>query len=807
MQPRGQNPKAPLPACGLYLSTVASLVAVILASPGAFGQLPLPQLGEAPDLRLASADAFVDRLRSARQRITNLARDREPSIKAEVTRLERQIARAESGDLAQDFDIGTARRLVEALRRERELRQEATQIIDRASQLALRTPGQEPASTTLDEVVLAADNVRKHERTVRRQYALAQRLRTLAGTGLTQLDGTTEIEQRTVRQQYRVNDAQADAAEAAALEAEATARLGRQQLVAIQRAWSPDPDRITAAETQLAKAELTAKEDKAKLRRLRARTSTVTRARSNESETERQARQAERSARVAAIGYRFGRIEAKVLRAQSRVATMRSRAGTFLVPPELESSALTVRISGIDQATTRIESRLGTLEDADGTRRLRRTVAKERSTLEQSLVTLRTAQQDLRRALLYAEIREGRTLAAPSRRPREVGFVLTILVIMAAVFLLARGYRWGQTLVRYQEMLPQKFRLSERQLGRLGTVSVLLWPIVVASVTAATLIWPVWGMSLTVSQALRLVDRPLFFVDETGVSVLSIVQLAFAIYAANVLSKALREFLQSRVYPQTEWDIGLTTALDTLIHYLIMIVGLIFALRSVGVGFSAFAILAGVLGIGIGFGLRNVTENFISGLIILAERPIKIGDFIQLGPGNLEGRVQRIRARSTTVTTRDNISIIIPNSEFVAGRVTNWSHGDHRVRIAIQVGVVYGSNSDLVRKALLDVAQRHGRVLSKPHPEVEFSAFGSSSLDFILRVWIDNEADRFRIASDLHFAIDSAFRKARIEIAFPQLDIHFKSAHRQFLESVESVRSVPATSSEPASTPDPGSTS
>ena len=773
-------------------SALGLFVMVLLCGSTATAQLPIPELEDAPDLRLASADAYRDRLSSARQRIQRSAADREPDMTGLRESLERQLEIAATGTRPRRFDPEAARRLIDSLQRETQLRQEAVDIIKRAEQWLDETPPEPPETATLDEVALAAQEVRRHEATVKRQQQLAKRLRSFGARAPSPLENEDATAQRAIRQQFQLQQAQADIAEAQSLRAEGLARRQRQRVGALTAAWTPTSERIEEAEQQVAAAAATAAKEARDIARTRSKTATVARIRSGESEVEHAARQSQLNAELATLGYRETQADARITRARARLAAMRQRAGLGTAEADLSSSALTLRVLGVEQAASRLDARLAQLKVGQGTWRVRRAVTKERTALERSLAALRYARQDLSRALIYTEIREGR-IEPPttSTRSRQLRLALSMLLLLAAVFVLTRGYRWGNHLLKYQEVLPEDLRLSDRVQARLRTLAVLLWPVIIAAAAAALLIWPIWGLSLSVGEALQLVDRPVFFVDETGVSILSVVKLAFAIYAATVLSSALREFLQSRVYPQTDWDIGLTTALDTLVHYLTMTIGLVVGLRFVGVGFSALAILAGLLGIGIGFGLRNIAENFISGLIILAERPIKIGDFIELGPGDVEGQVRRIRARSTTVVTRDNISIIIPNSEFVAGRVTNWSHSDPKVRLAIHVGVVYGSDTDLVRKALLEVADRHGKVLNRPAPEVEFRAFGASSLDFILRAWIDQQVDRFRIASDLRFAVDSTFRRYNIEIAFPQLDLHLKSTHGPLLEAV-AARSGPA---------------
>lgn len=184
--------------------------------------------------------------------------------------------------------------------------------------------------------------------------------------------------------------------------------------------------------------------------------------------------------------------------------------------------------------------------------------------------------------------------------------------------------------------------------------------------------------------------------------------------------------------------------------------------------------LAGTVGIGIGFGLQEIAKNFISGIILLVERPIKVGDHIDLG--GLPGKVEAIKARGTVITTFDNISVVVPNSDFITKQVTNWSYNDKTIRCCVNVGVAYGSNVDIVKRSLLEVAQDHNNVLKRPAPSVQFSEFGDNSLVFKLYFWTDDAQARFTLLSDIHYMIDKIFRERNIVISFPQRDIHLKTS-------------------------------
>ncbi|MEE9342236.1 MAG: mechanosensitive ion channel domain-containing protein, partial [Gammaproteobacteria bacterium] len=184
---------------------------------------------------------------------------------------------------------------------------------------------------------------------------------------------------------------------------------------------------------------------------------------------------------------------------------------------------------------------------------------------------------------------------------------------------------------------------------------------------------------------------------------------------------------------------------------------------------------AGALSVGIGFGLQNIVNNFVSGLILLFERPIKTGDWVVVG--QTEGYVKRIRIRATQIQTFDRSDVIVPNSELISHQLTNWMYQNQHGRARIPVGVAYGSDTEKVKDLLLAVAADHSRVIKTsiaPEPNVLFLGFGDSALNFELRVFIYNISDRLSVVSELNFAIDKAFREQGIEIPFPQRDVHIR---------------------------------
>lgn len=262
--------------------------------------------------------------------------------------------------------------------------------------------------------------------------------------------------------------------------------------------------------------------------------------------------------------------------------------------------------------------------------------------------------------------------------------------------------------------------------------------------------------------------------------------VAVAVFAAILLLTRIgQRFLGNRLLPRTGFDSGVQNSLSAGFGYLGIILAAVFGISALGIDLSNIALIAGALSVGIGFGLQTIVSNFVSGIILLIERPVKVGDWVVVG-GN-EGTVKRITVRSTELTTFQRASVIIPNSDFVSTAVTNWTHKDHYGRIEVALGVEYGTDVEKVRDVLLDCAQKHERVLTSPEPHVVFMNFGASSLDFELRCYTAEVSYRLLISSDLRFAIDKAFREAGIEIPFPQQVVHFAD-RAAIVEALETSR-------------------
>jgi small-conductance mechanosensitive channel len=265
-------------------------------------------------------------------------------------------------------------------------------------------------------------------------------------------------------------------------------------------------------------------------------------------------------------------------------------------------------------------------------------------------------------------------------------------------------------------------------------------------------------------------NQPLPGISLTLVQIFLLVALLLGIFWISARTKS---FLFNRFLVNSGLDRSLQYAIAQIVSNIVLVVGVFIVLDNAGIHLGTLTVFAGAVGVGIGFGLQNIASNFISGLVILAERPITIGDRVEVA--GVAGQVQQIRARSTVILTNDNITMIVPNTKFIDSPVTNWTYGDPRVRFRIPIGVAYGSDLEKVRNALLEVAREDSHVLPQPEPTVFLETFGGSSINLELVVWSKEMSYRpRRFRSDLNFAIAQKLREAGIEIPGPQRDLHFR---------------------------------
>jgi small-conductance mechanosensitive channel len=269
-----------------------------------------------------------------------------------------------------------------------------------------------------------------------------------------------------------------------------------------------------------------------------------------------------------------------------------------------------------------------------------------------------------------------------------------------------------------------------------------------------------------------ILDHPLLHLSggvlSLGSILVGLLVLVASILVATIVSHGMKSLLARRGLA-----LGTQFAAAKMLRYVLLAIGGTMSLDAMGIRLDALIAASAVLAVGIGFGLQNITQNFISGIILLLEQPVRKGDFVRIG--ETLGTVDDIGLRATHVITRDGVSFIVPNSALITANVVNHSRPTLDFRVRIAVGVAYGSDMPLVQETLIAVASGHREVLAQPPPEVRFESFASSSLEMSVLFWIENPRDDLRIASEIRFAINAAFREKKIEMPFPQQDVHVRS--------------------------------
>ena len=271
-----------------------------------------------------------------------------------------------------------------------------------------------------------------------------------------------------------------------------------------------------------------------------------------------------------------------------------------------------------------------------------------------------------------------------------------------------------------------------------------------------------------------LLHYSLFEFGKVQFSTWYLIKIIIAIVVLSWLSKRLKSLLVHKVLIRYNDDIGVRQAMGTIARYIFFIVGFFVVVQTSGIDLSGLALLGGALGVGIGFGLQNITNNFVSGVVILLERPVKVGDRIEVG--GTSGDVVNISARATTVVTNDGISVIIPNSELVSTRVTNWSFTGKIVRFKVPVPVPYGTPQEQVIKLLLEVADEDPNVEKTPAPTVRLKEFADSALIFEVVFWTSKLMQRQgMMKSRINLAVNKKFLENGIHIPFPQMEVRVKN--------------------------------
>lgn len=364
------------------------------------------------------------------------------------------------------------------------------------------------------------------------------------------------------------------------------------------------------------------------------------------------------------------------------------------------------------------------------------------------------------------------------------GFVVTFLLGFAVIGLHQLLIRVSKRLLKInkdkveqddKEIYEQTRKWNDNLYRLIQIVSsVMLFLFAVAA------LFEIWRIGKGYRTAIQLINSPLVNVKDTQITLISIVKMVISMSVAVWLSRFAKAKFSEYLYPALDLSLSDQHASNTVVGYLILALGLLFGLQWMGMGIGVLAVFAGVIGIGVGFGLQNIASNFISGLIITFSKPIKVNDLIEVG--DYIGIVKEISTRSTTIMTQDSRLVLIPNADILTTKVINWSEGAPYIWMHVGVGVAYGSPVQLAKELLLDIARRHPRVLRRPAPIVRFDNFGDSSLDFILRFAIKNPAERWDICSDLRFEIDKLFQENDLEIPFPQRDINIDPALQESLQ-------------------------
>lgn len=274
-------------------------------------------------------------------------------------------------------------------------------------------------------------------------------------------------------------------------------------------------------------------------------------------------------------------------------------------------------------------------------------------------------------------------------------------------------------------------------------------------------------------------------VGEIDLSLGFVLSFAFVVWLAFLISRFVRFLLEEDVYPRVTLPRGVPGAISTITQYVILFVGVLFAFGAAGFDLSRFTLLAGAFGVGIGFGLQNVVNNFVSGLILLFERPIQVGDKVQMG--ELFGEVRHIGIRASVIRTWEGSEVVVPNGNLISNEVINWTLSDQIRRVDVEVGVAYGTDPERVIQLLVGVAENQPDVLEDPVPAALFLGFGDSSLNFTLRAWTRFEQS-VKVRSLLAVEVNRALAKAEIEIPFPQRDLHVRSVDSDVMNAVSPER-------------------
>ncbi len=392
-----------------------------------------------------------------------------------------------------------------------------------------------------------------------------------------------------------------------------------------------------------------------------------------------------------------------------------------------------------------------------------------------------------RSAKEQAEIWAGRLERAiqEAQEQRSSAYIRKAILLSIADIVLAIALSYGLSLLWHRWLEPKLTReMREADDSRLRFSAAVGVKIILTGIRLAIVLFTVLYITNLFPQTRELSRKiantiigslvwKLIPLGDSSYSVLQLFVLIGLFTGVVFLAGTVKKILRSRVLNFTGLSRAAQETIAQVATYGMIFLGTLVVLQLWGLDLSSLTIFAGVLGVGIGLGLQGIAKEFISGLVLIFERPIRVGDFVNVG--ELMGTVERISVRSTEIRTLDELSIIIPNSRFLEAEVVNWTHNSPVSRIKVPVGVAYGSNLSVVRSALIDAAKEHSDVLAEPAPRVFFKGFGDNSLNFELLIWIAEPEKQFRIKSDLYFRIEAIFRHRKVEVPFPQRDLHINS--------------------------------
>ncbi|MFC1601491.1 mechanosensitive ion channel domain-containing protein [Candidatus Sumerlaeota bacterium] len=346
--------------------------------------------------------------------------------------------------------------------------------------------------------------------------------------------------------------------------------------------------------------------------------------------------------------------------------------------------------------------------------------------------------------------------------------IATVLVFMLFLYTIHGGFEYVFGISPVQRTVKWSSGETNAIVRRVaGLIDFCTWGLVV--IPSLLVIWGVYGDLAGATKGLLALG---FNIGAQRITIGLAIVSAGVLYGSFLVSDILQKLLMNQVLLRRQIALGVRHAIARLVHYVIIVVGFLLALTTLGIEVTKLTIMLSALGVGVGFGLQGIVNNFVNGLVLLFERPVRIGDTIELSGKFAE--IKRIGLRATTVRTVDGADLTIPNADLINNEVINWTLGNCRARLTIPVGVAYGSDVPLVMERLMTCASGNLSVAEAPTPEVLFRSFGESSLDFELRLWVVDVRDRLTVASELHQEIDRSFQEAKIEIAFPQRDLRLR---------------------------------